>query len=235
MEQVNIFLKEQLEHCRTYQSSLQLEIDYVQKEKLLLSEEVRELSMQLATHQRSLKSSILVEQDASAELNNINRANTILEPCGESSRSNAVKRDGNSLVRNREEDFNSILEFVEKRGIDITYYQTQLNKYDEEVLALQRQVEVSSEERHELQKAYELLNEEQKILSRERDHYESVLKLILKEKQSDEFCLNDLLQTLMMKLNALGSNSEVTNPTPQSASFMEGAIQAVQEQNSNYR
>ncbi len=131
MEQRNILLKEQLEHSRTLQGSLESELIYIQKEKALLTGEIRELSMQLA----GLRKGGYQVREAESGTGTMT-ISTWPDPnrvyC-HSSESNismgfTIEEDGSSSVKKREDDFNSILDFVRKRGSDITYYQAQLDQ-----------------------------------------------------------------------------------------------------------
>jgi hypothetical protein len=85
----------------------------------------------------------------------------------------------------------------------------------------------------------ELLVEQQKTLLREKARYESILKIILKEKESSTnqdfiFNLQDLLHKLLEKVNLISDTNSI-GLSSDAGSFLEGALQAVQEQNSALR
>jgi len=225
LSQANRHLRNRLEQATLAQNTLQAEIGYMLKEKGMMATEVKELSMQLAASPR--------QPQAPRTTPTIAPQNGSPSNCSLGFNLSLDPEAGNRAIKKREEDFNSLMECVRVRGNDMHFYKDQLEQYDQEVDALHRTIEVTKNKQVELENAYSKLTEENKIIVRERGHFEQILKLILKEKESDGSSLHDLLQTLISKLNQMDAG--IDGVKARDAGLMEGALQAVQEQNSNYR
>lgn len=108
-----------------------------------------------------------------------------------------------------------------------------------------------NEEKAEIVADLEELVNSYQDLEKERDNYESILKMILKEKNSSESNIRGLVDSLVAHLNASSSVTPETvvssthlvgqphSPRPSehsnSRSFLEGALNMIQEQNISVR
>lgn len=215
----NRLLRDRLNETTSNQSQLQTELVYLKKEKEMVAQEVKELAMQLAEAKQNARSREAAQHRRSGSNSSLG-FKISLDPDA-----------GTKLIKKREDDFNSLMDVVRTRENDITFYHSQFEQYNNEVEALQKQIETTKEKQVQLEKTHASLVEEHKAISRERNHYESILKLILQERQSDGLNLHDLLQTLISKLNTMAEEAggEIKG------GLLEGALQAVQVQNANYR
>ena len=232
------------------QSCLESELKYIEKEKSLLNDEIRELTRQVASFQQNQNS--IFRNNVDLEAKSLPQAQIPIDsyrkPDSSQKPTNAIvsspkvqrKRSSNirfagevstTNIRKREHDFDSIMNFVRERGNAMDCLNNQIEKYNEDFQRLQEEIYQVANEKMELHKAYEELMDEHRALLKERQSYEGILNLILKEKKGTEESIHQILETLINKLNAIaaeeGTNSRFT--------VLESALHAVQGQNSQYR
>lgn len=116
LESANRILQEQLENSRVIQKSLDSEVKYLQKEKNLLREEIRELSLKIAS-----ECALTDPVGGQGRLGDSNHHNPSI--CSIETKSMAVLEssgNGNFLDKARrkarEEDFNVIMTCFKERG-----------------------------------------------------------------------------------------------------------------------
>ena len=252
MEQSNRLLQEQLDSSRVIQSCLESELKYIEKEKTLLNDEIRELTRQVASLQQNQSFTFRNNLDSPEKavpqpqlpIDSYRKPEAPKEPshatAHASSRTVQRKRSSNirfsgevstTNIRKREHDFDSIMNFVRERGNAMDSLNNQMEKYNEDFQRLQEEIYQVANEKMELHKAYEELLEEHRALLKERQSYEGILNLILKEKKGTEESIHQILETLITKLNAIAAE-EGTNSR---FAVLESALHAVQGQNTQYR
>jgi hypothetical protein len=91
----------------------------------------------------------------------------------------------------------------------------------------------NDEKQRMLQDLVKVINEHKAVL-KERDHYEFILKLLIQEKGNFDYDIQSLLQNLIVKLSE-PSSDDIGGSSWIQTSLLEGAVQALQQQNTTQR
>ena len=221
LEETNRFLAEQVESAKAMQSCLEAEVKFITKDKSNMSKELEALSIRLAEMQ--LKQELRAARKSSSssfgfELSRSASAECLLE----------------NQFQKRAADFNNLMEFVKSRQVDMSFYQTQFDKYNEQIKSMEAEISRVGAEKVDSERKYAELAAEHSALLDQFKNYESILTLALKDKEESS-SIQSLVESLMARMQAIENGPQRNDTSSISGVVLEGSLRDAREQNDALR